>query len=45
MTRMSCELGIRNIGGITQADISFRGRFIAITGESGAGKSSVVRSL
>ena len=45
MTRMSCELGIRNIGGITQADISFSGRFIAITGESGAGKSSVVRAL
>ena len=42
---MSCELGIRNIGGITQADISFSGRFIAITGESGAGKSSVVRAL
>lgn len=42
---MPYELSIRNIGGIAQADISFGGRFIAITGESGAGKSSVVRAL
>lgn len=42
---MPYELSIRNIGGIAQADISFSGRFIAITGESGAGKSSVVRAL
>lgn len=42
---MPYELSIRNIGGISQADVSFSGRFIAITGESGAGKSSVVRAL
>ncbi len=42
---MPYELSIRNIGGITKSDISFSGRFIAITGESGAGKSSVVRAL
>ncbi len=45
MTGMPYELSIRNIGGITKSDISFSGRFIAITGESGAGKSSVVRAL
>ncbi len=42
---MPYELSIRNIGGITKAEVSLSGRFIAITGESGAGKSSVVRAL
>lgn len=39
------ELRVKNIGGIRQADLFFRGPFIAITGESGAGKSSLIRAL
>ena len=38
-------LSIRNIGGIRCAELAFTGGLNVITGESGAGKSSVVRSL
>lgn len=39
------ELHVRGIGGIRDAKISFRGNFIVITGESGSGKSSLVRAM
>ncbi|ACZ19132.1 AAA family ATPase [Thermanaerovibrio acidaminovorans] len=39
------ELSVRNICGISAADLEFRGSLVAITGESGSGKSSLVRSL
>ncbi|MCL2147034.1 MAG: AAA family ATPase [Synergistaceae bacterium] len=43
------RLSIKNIGGIGEADLLFsnsaKHNFIVITGESGAGKSSVVRAL
>ncbi|MGC9371845.1 MAG: DNA repair protein RecN [Thermovirgaceae bacterium] len=39
------ELHVKNIGGIQQADLRLHGSFIAITGESGAGKSSLIRAL
>lgn len=39
------ELHVRGIGGIRDARISFRGNFIVITGESGSGKSSLVRAM
>lgn len=39
------ELHVKNIGGITTASLRLRGNFIAITGESGSGKSSLVRAL
>ncbi|MFP4481246.1 MAG: DNA repair protein RecN [Thermovirgaceae bacterium] len=39
------ELHVKNIGGIQQADLCLHGSFIAITGESGAGKSSLIRAL
>jgi DNA repair protein RecN (Recombination protein N) len=42
---MTGELIFSNIGGITDARIALEGRFIAVTGESGAGKSSIVRAL
>lgn len=38
-------LNLRNLGGISNATLRFSGRFIAITGESGAGKTSLVRAL
>ena len=38
-------LKIKNIGGIHEADLNFTEGFNVITGESGAGKSSVVRAL
>nr|HPI98615.1 hypothetical protein [Synergistales bacterium] len=38
-------LNLTNLGGITNAELNFSGRFIAITGESGAGKTSLVRAL
>ncbi len=39
------RLAIHNIGGISQAVLTFTAGLNVITGESGAGKSSVVRSL
>ena len=39
------ELHVLGIGGIKEAALKFSGGFIVITGESGAGKSSLVRAL
>jgi len=39
------ELNVKNIGGITTASLKLQGNFTAVTGESGAGKSSLVRAL
>lgn len=39
------ELEISGVGGIIKAGLTFSGSFIVITGESGAGKSSLVRAL
>ncbi len=36
---------MRGVGGIRHAALRLRGRFIAITGESGAGKSSLIRAV
>jgi DNA repair protein RecN (Recombination protein N) len=36
---------VTNVGGIREASLQFKGSFIVITGESGAGKSSLVRAL
>lgn len=42
---MISRLHIKNIGGIREAELAFTDGLNVITGESGAGKSSVVRSL
>ncbi|MDR1650766.1 MAG: AAA family ATPase [Synergistaceae bacterium] len=39
------RLEVRGMGGITQAALDFSGSFTVITGESGAGKSSLVRAF
>lgn len=39
------ELRVRGMGGILSADLSFEGNFAVITGESGSGKSSLVRAF
>ena len=39
------RLSIRNVGGIGRCELSFDSGLTVITGESGAGKSSIVRSL
>lgn len=39
------EIEIHGVGGIRSAELAFNGDFIVITGESGAGKSSLVRAL
>jgi DNA repair protein RecN (Recombination protein N) len=39
------EFTVKNIGGIQKARLTLHGNFIAVTGESGAGKSSLVRAL
>ncbi|MDR3254107.1 MAG: AAA family ATPase [Synergistaceae bacterium] len=39
------ELRVRGIGGVDEAAMLFSGDFIVITGESGAGKSSIVRAF
>ena len=39
------ELHVKNIRGITTASLKLQGNFTAVTGESGAGKSSLVRAL
>lgn len=39
------ELSVRNVGGISSTSLSLRNGFTVITGESGAGKSSIVRAI
>ena len=39
------EIRIREIGGISTATLSLRAPFVVITGESGSGKSSLVRAF
>ncbi len=39
------EIRVRGMGGIRSAALSFAGSFIVITGESGSGKSSLVRAF
>lgn len=39
------ELRVRGMGGVSSADLSFGGNFVVITGESGSGKSSLVRAF
>jgi len=39
------ELHLKNIGGISRASLMLKGSFAVITGESGAGKSSLIRAL
>jgi DNA repair protein RecN (Recombination protein N) len=39
------RLEVRGMGGISRAALEFTGDFIVITGESGAGKSSLVRAF
>ena len=39
------ELLVHGVGGIKEAKLDFHGNFIVITGESGSGKSSLVRAL
>ena len=39
------HLHLTNLGGISSAQLDFGGSFIAITGESGAGKTSLVRAM
>ena len=39
------SLRIKNIGGIRESELHFTQGLNVITGESGAGKSSVVRAL
>jgi len=45
MCIMLKEVYINNIGGISKASLTFKGSFSVITGESGAGKSSLIRAL
>ena len=39
------EIRVRGVGGIREAELSLSGGFIVITGESGSGKSSLVRAM
>ena len=39
------ELRLTSVGGIARAELSFGSGLTAVTGESGAGKSSLVRGL
>jgi DNA repair protein RecN (Recombination protein N) len=39
------RIAVRGMGGITSAELDFSGGFIVITGESGSGKSSLVRAF
>ena len=39
------RIAVRGMGGITSAELDFSGDFIVITGESGSGKSSLVRAF
>ncbi|WP_085543356.1 AAA family ATPase [Dethiosulfovibrio salsuginis] len=45
MTQLIEEVHLENIGGIEEAQLCFSPGLTAITGESGAGKSSLVRAL
>ena len=42
---MLARLSIRNVGGIGRCELSFENGFTVVTGESGAGKSSIVRAI
>ena len=42
---MISSLQVHGVGGIKDAGLDFTGNFIVITGESGSGKSSLVRAL
>ena len=42
---MLSELRLSSVGGIQEADLTFSAGLTAVTGESGAGKSSLVRGL
>lgn len=39
------EIRVNGVGGIRKAELSLSGNFIVITGESGSGKSSLVRAM
>ena len=39
------DIRVRGVGGIREAELSLSGGFIVITGESGSGKSSLVRAM
>ena len=39
------EIRVHGVGGIREAELSLSGDFIVITGESGSGKSSLVRAM
>ena len=39
------RLSIHNVGGISRCELAFETGFTVITGESGAGKSSIVRAI
>ncbi|MDR3231568.1 MAG: AAA family ATPase [Synergistaceae bacterium] len=39
------DLAIRNVGGVSRCELSLKSGFTVITGESGAGKSSIVRAI
>jgi DNA repair protein RecN (Recombination protein N) len=39
------RLSIRNVGGISRCELLFGSGFTVVTGESGAGKSSIVRAI
>jgi DNA repair protein RecN (Recombination protein N) len=39
------RLAVRNVGGLSRCEISLEGGFTVFTGESGAGKSSIVRAI
>jgi DNA repair protein RecN (Recombination protein N) len=39
------RLSIRNVGGISHCELTFESGFTVVTGESGSGKSSIVRAI
>ena len=44
-TALLQEIDIRNVGGISRCTLTFGAGFTVVTGESGAGKSSIVRAI